>query len=104
MGTFGGCGWEVVADHNAGGTAGRTTILHGLADWMYGDGHAGTSLLRDSLMIVRAVALSRTESPPPFESLEQAAPDIPPSEVTEIHIGNSTMRLNSEVRNLRTGP
>ena len=92
---------NVVEGRNAGGTGKRWTILHAMADWRDGGGNRRTSLIRDSLMIVRGLALSRNEFPPWFEALNKAAREMSPMGVTEIHIDNSTIRLYSDDWNNR---
>ena len=66
----------VVEGRNAGGTGERRTILHALADWRGGGRNRRTSLIRDPLVIVRGLAISRNESPPWFESLNKAARNV----------------------------
>ena len=56
---------NVLEDHNVGGTGERRAIPHALVDWGDSSGYRRASNIRDSLMIVRGLAISHNEFPHP---------------------------------------
>lgn len=84
---------DVVEDKNAGATGPRWAIFHAHADGRDGGGNRRTTLVRNSLLISKGVALSRIEFLPWFEPLIKTACDFSRAGATGLHLDNSRIHL-----------